>query len=130
MLKPNVFDHIPDTNHFYSDVDECAIGSHQCSNVSVCYNQNGSYGCDCINGFSGNGFNCTGELAYIALHITTYCVIKEQYKNLFAFKFWFLSGARILSCYLRCAILYTEMPRTLCLFHAISYSFKNAYVVQ
>ena len=32
-----------------------------CHDNATCSDANGSYTCTCIEGFSGNGFSCTGE---------------------------------------------------------------------
>ena len=40
------------------DVDECLVGSHQCSVNAACHNTVGSYKCSCASGFAGDGKNC------------------------------------------------------------------------
>ena len=51
--------------NFSSDVDECAIDTHNCSrDDGQCNNTKGSYKCQCKPGFTGDGHNCTGEHAY------------------------------------------------------------------
>ena len=51
------------TDHLLSiDVDECAEGTHNChvmSNAS-CFDTDGSFYCNCIQGFQGNGTFCDG----------------------------------------------------------------------
>lgn len=44
-----------------SDIDECALGTHDC-NVSnqFCVNVNGSYICPCLSGFEESGTICIG----------------------------------------------------------------------
>ena len=44
-----------------SDIDECAVNNGNCSPFANCTNILGSYNCTCMTGFSGDGFNCTGE---------------------------------------------------------------------
>ena len=34
--------------------------SHRCHSDAHCTNSNGSYNCMCKDGFSGDGYNCTG----------------------------------------------------------------------
>ena len=46
--------------HFISDVDECQISSHNCSDNATCINTEGSFNCSCKPGYIGNGYNCTG----------------------------------------------------------------------
>jgi len=43
------------------DIDECAVNNGNCSQNATCNNVLGSYECTCMTGFSGDGFNCTGE---------------------------------------------------------------------
>ncbi|TMW40006.1 hypothetical protein DOY81_014913 [Sarcophaga bullata] len=40
------------------DIDECALGTHACSENAVCTNSEGGFSCVCFEGFEGNGFRC------------------------------------------------------------------------
>ncbi|TNN89510.1 Nephronectin [Liparis tanakae] len=40
------------------DKDECLIGSHRCSRHARCVNTDGSYTCQCLEDYSGNGRTC------------------------------------------------------------------------
>ncbi|XP_078378774.1 uncharacterized protein LOC144661935 [Oculina patagonica] len=42
-----------------TDMDECSIGSHNCSVNAMCDNIVGSFNCACSLGFAGDGVNCT-----------------------------------------------------------------------
>lgn len=44
-----------------SDLDECSNGTHMCNNNADCHNTMGSYRCTCKDGFSGDGFFCSGH---------------------------------------------------------------------
>ncbi len=46
---------------FFSDIDECAAGTDNCSANAVCNDLEGGFGCECNTGFSGDGITCTGE---------------------------------------------------------------------
>lgn len=49
--------------HFQSpDVDECSMDTHDCHDNATCFNRDGSHVCECDEGFSGNGANCTGMI--------------------------------------------------------------------
>lgn len=46
---------------FFADLDECSNGTHQCSINAQCVNAPGSYRCTCAEGFTGDGFTCSGK---------------------------------------------------------------------
>ena len=60
------------------DVDECAIGSHNCHINAQCSNTDGSFTCKCNDGLSGNGMTCTGNLHLdcSSLSINNYTLLK------------------------------------------------------
>ena len=62
----------PDINksrNFLKDVNECTNGFHNCSHNTICKNTNGSYECECNNGYMGNGYQCTGKDSNIRIII-------------------------------------------------------------
>ena len=44
------------------DVNECAASNGGCSSMAQCSNIPGSFTCSCKVGFTGNGFNCSGNI--------------------------------------------------------------------
>ena len=48
----------------FSDIDECSLETDDCSNLTNCINTDGSYLCQCIAGFTGDGGACTGNKLY------------------------------------------------------------------
>jgi len=42
------------------DINECALGTHNCDIHAICTNTIGSYTCKCKTGYSGDGFTCYG----------------------------------------------------------------------
>ena len=45
------------------DIDECDTGEHLCHVNATCTNTDGSYDCDCKNGFTGDGHNCSSMIS-------------------------------------------------------------------
>ena len=41
-----------------SDIDECQT-SNECDDNAECHDTDGSYWCQCLPGFQGDGYNCT-----------------------------------------------------------------------
>lgn len=50
-----------DTFFVVVDIDECSLKTDGCSKFANCKNINGGYNCRCVVGFTGDGFNCTGN---------------------------------------------------------------------
>ena len=42
----------------FLDMDECSLGSHDCSEYAECTNTFGSFECKCKSGFTGDGNTC------------------------------------------------------------------------
>lgn len=65
---------------FWPDIDECAILAslpnpqndtklRSCHEKATCMNAVGSYRCECIRGYAGDGFTCIGSIYLIAIMI-------------------------------------------------------------
>ena len=49
-----------------TDIDECSRpDTNQCDSNALCNNTEGSYVCSCLNGYQGDGRNCTGKYLLI-----------------------------------------------------------------
>ena len=55
------------SHHFFSlcttpvDIDECARGLADCDVNANCSDTEGSYVCNCFQGYTGSGVECTGR---------------------------------------------------------------------
>ena len=69
--SPVCFDGIYSIVIRHIDIDECAIGTHDCHRDSnaTCNDTDGSFTCTCSEGFDGNGTFCEGTL-----YIGTFCL--------------------------------------------------------
>ena len=46
---------------YISDIDEC-VEQSPCDENAQCTNTPGSFTCDCIEGYSGDGITCEGQI--------------------------------------------------------------------
>lgn len=72
----------------FLDLDECDSGHNDCSTFAQCINTVGSHQCICLNGFSGDGKNCSGKpLSLFRLPLCMYLLARElssQFLGLFS----------------------------------------------
>ena len=52
----------------FSDINECSVKSHNCHSDATCTNTKGSFLCNCNNGYSGSGVNCTGIVTVLFIY--------------------------------------------------------------
>ena len=45
-----------------SDIDECQENTDNCHNNATCSNNEGSFDCQCIQGYTGDGTDCAGTV--------------------------------------------------------------------
>lgn len=45
----------------FADVDECELGTDICNGNAFCTNNVGLYDCSCMEGYTGDGFDCRGK---------------------------------------------------------------------
>lgn len=64
-----------------SDLDECSNGTHMCSNNADCHNTMGSYRCACKEGFSGDGFYCSGHTRKNPYPAQHFCSLKGSWMH-------------------------------------------------
>jgi len=43
-----------------ADIDECETNSDDCDQNAECHNTVGSHDCQCHDGYTGSGFECSG----------------------------------------------------------------------
>ena len=48
--------------NYYTDIDECTMGTDNCAPEATCTNTEGSFSCTCNQGYTGNGTVCTGKV--------------------------------------------------------------------
>ena len=46
------------------DIDECVHDNNTCDVNAICNNTIGSYTCECLGGFFGDGLTCTGKNSF------------------------------------------------------------------
>ena len=54
--------------YFIADIDECSNKTlNDCDPLAVCTNTLGSYSCNCVNGFRGDGTSCEGNRHFVII---------------------------------------------------------------
>ena len=53
---------------FLLDVNECSLNKNVCHAHGECNNTIGSFQCRCQSGYTGDGFNCTGQQSHECCH--------------------------------------------------------------
>ena len=53
---------------FCVDIDECVTGPHNCNENANCTNTNGSFTCQCKEGYTGDGIECEGMICTVHAH--------------------------------------------------------------
>ncbi len=68
-----------DSKHstFIPDVDECVLDPDSCHPNATCTNTLGSFVCNCITGFAGDGMNCT-DINECASELDNDCEAEER----------------------------------------------------
>ena len=59
-----------DSVFVYTDVDECE--NDVCDSNALCTNTEGSYGCACNVGYTGDGKTCTGKILLYGKHCSLF----------------------------------------------------------
>ena len=55
------------------DIDECALGTHDCSPNADCIDTTENYTCICRSGFTGDGRTCTGMIIIRSIYV---CIVE------------------------------------------------------
>ena len=50
-----------------TDIDECAISTHNCHSLATCVNTQDGFDCICNPGYGGDGVTCAGRTTFIGL---------------------------------------------------------------
>ena len=49
--------------NFFTDIDECSVGTNNCHANAACLNTKGSFDCVCNIGYKGDGVDCISKLS-------------------------------------------------------------------
>ncbi len=59
---------------FSKDVDECQDQTHNCDVNAQCNNTLGSFNCVCLQGYSGDGVNCSGLMNHTVIYYSPHII--------------------------------------------------------
>ena len=48
---------------FFTDINECTTSAHDCHTEAICSNTDGSFTCNCNQGYTGDGEDCAGRFS-------------------------------------------------------------------
>ena len=63
-----------------SDIDECELGLDNCSPNARCINTEGSFRCECLPGFTGDGVTCDGTVTGAGVELGFTAVSASRYR--------------------------------------------------
>ena len=66
------------SSDFSTDVNECQDHTHNCHVDAQCKNSIGSFSCTCLQGYSGDGVNCSGMIYPSAAILYCLQVVKSN----------------------------------------------------
>ena len=49
-------------DNYYTDINECTMGTDNCAPEATCTNTEGSFSCTCNQVYTGSGTSCTGKV--------------------------------------------------------------------
>ena len=64
------------------DVNECVSSSHGCHSNAACHNTDGSFECQCEDGFLGDGRQCAGQTCLVPLFIYFFLWTFEELRRI------------------------------------------------
>ena len=74
------------------DIDECTKNGSPCDDNATCTDNNGSYECECNDGYTGDGYNCTGRLVisfdFLCVQFAHDSILKLSVLNLLRRTHW------------------------------------------
>ena len=68
-----------------TDIDECAAATHNCHGMAHCYNNEGSFTCECRESYSGDGILNCDPLGKLVSY-------RSLFKNKVVHAFWYTIG--------------------------------------
>lgn len=55
-----IYSFFVDRTYLFLDINECVVGTHNCSKDAKCTNTKGLFTCACLPGYNGTGYICQG----------------------------------------------------------------------
>ena len=64
--------------HVCQQIDECITGDNECDQAADCQDMDGTYRCQCVSGYHGDGKECQGPNILLLISTGFHHMVKDK----------------------------------------------------